>query len=119
MSGDIRFVDDIDWSLVQFSDAEVAEALEDGAHEILDEALELVPKRTGDLAESGAVESVGSGEIHKAAKIIFKSSYGHWVHEHLWFKHPFGGQSKFLEQATDTKGHDAAVRAARKLLGWS
>lgn len=117
MSGDIQFVDDIDWSVVEFTDAEVADATEDGAQEVLDRSQELVPKQIGDLAASARVRSVGANEVHKAAAVEYTSVYSHWIHEHLWFKHPSGGQAKFLEQALDEKGRDAIERAAKKLIG--
>ena len=117
MSGDIRFVDNIAWSALEFSDEQVADALEDGAREeVLPRAEELVPKRTGDLAGSGFVRAVGANEVHKAAAVGFNSVYARWVEEHLWFRHPFGGQAKYLESSLDEKGFDAIKRAVERLL---
>lgn len=117
MSGGIRFVDNIDWSALEFSDEEIADALEFGAGEVLDRSRLLVPMRTEDLADSGHVKSVGANEVHKAAAIEYSSVYAHWIHEHLWFKHPQGGQAKFLEQALDEKGRDGIEQAVRRLMG--
>jgi hypothetical protein len=76
-----------------------------GGEVILEEALKLVPKRTGDLAESGMVQEWRGGRNTTA--VIFGSVYARYVHEHLHFQHPFGGQSKYLESAMLIKGEEA------------
>jgi hypothetical protein len=43
--------------------------------------------------------------------------YARWVHEHLMFKHPFGGEAKFLETAMLTKGEAAINQAGEHFWG--
>lgn len=95
----------IRWDASGFSLARVAQAIDDGsqaaaraaAQRVLVEAQAKVPKETGDLAASGYVDATRGGD--NAAAVVFGSVYARWIHEHLHFKHPHGGQAKFLELA--------------------
>ena len=80
-----------------------------GGEVILEDALVRVPKETGDLASSGMVQEWRGGKNTTA--ILFSSVYARWIHEHLHFKHPHGGEAKFLETAMLVKGEEA-VNAA-------
>lgn len=106
----------IRWDASGFSLAGVEQALADGAQDaaqagakvILEDALARVPKETGDLAGTGRVDSTRGGG--NTVAVVFDSVYAHWIHEHLHFKHPHGGQAKFLETAMLTR-KDAALKA--------
>lgn len=65
---------------------------------VLPESTRLVPKLDGDLAASGKVLS-GDG----FAAIRYSGPYARKQHELLGFKHPHGGQAKFLETALMTE----------------
>jgi hypothetical protein len=86
-----------------------------GARVILDESNTLVPKVSGDLASTGRVDQGRGGA--DTATILYLSVYAHWIHEHLFFKHPHGGQAKFLETAMLSKGEDAINRAGEHFFG--
>lgn len=81
----------------------------DGAKLILEDADRRVPKESGDLAATGSVKEDRGGL--NAVGITYTSVYARWVHEHLHFKHPAGGEAKFLETALLTKG-EAAINKA-------
>ena len=83
-------------------------AAEAGGQVVLDDALTKVPKEAGDLASTGKVDSSRGGD--NTVAVLFDSVYAHWIHEHLHFKHPHGGQAKFLETAMIER-KDAAVKA--------
>jgi hypothetical protein len=92
----------------------------EGAKVIMDRSQELVPhapKRPGDdtptLASTAKIEPDG----HNKVALKYTSVYAHWIHEHLWFMHPHGGQAKFLETAMIEKGEDALYAVARHLFG--
>jgi len=98
--------------------AHVEDALAEGAQVILDRSTELVPKESGDLAASGSVNKGAAGT--QAVAIRYDSVYAHYIHENLEFKHPHGGQAKFLEMAMVEKGSDAIDKAGeviRTVLG--
>ena len=80
-----------------------------GGEVILEDALVRVPKETGDLASSGMVQEWRGGKNTTA--IIFDSVYSRYIHEHLHFRHPTGGEPKFLESAMLVKGEEAINRA--------
>lgn len=84
-----------------------------GARLILADSDERVPKRAGDLAKSGHLKRDRGGL--NAVAIVYSSVYARWVHEHLAFKHPVGGQAKFLETAMLVKGRDALNAAGEHL----
>lgn len=80
-----------------------------GAKVILRESDVLVPKESGDLAATGHINRDRGGKNTVAIK--YSSVYAHYIHEHMFFKHPHGGQAKFLETAMLTKG-EAAINEA-------
>lgn len=84
-----------------------------GANVILSEAVALVPKESGDLAASGRVREKRGGR--NTVGITFAGPYARWIHEHLWFKHPHGGQAKYLEAAMLLKGREAVNEAGDHL----
>lgn len=79
--------------------------LEKGARVVLDEAVDLVPKDSGHLAATGRIKR-NRGGVNTVA-ITFDGPYARWIHEHLWFRHPKGGQAKYLEAAMLLKGREA------------
>lgn len=99
--------------------AELAE--EAGAHLLLEASLPLVPRDTGALAESGRVtreEGPGAAVVYDA---IAPDGYCYAAiqHERTDYKHPRGGQAKYLEQPMHSSAPAiAAVMAesVRKLL---
>lgn len=82
-----------------------------GAEVIITDAEVRVPKRSGYLAGTAQVQEWRGGK--NTAAMTFGGPYARWVHEHLWFKHPFGGEAKFLETAMLVKGKDAVVAAGK------
>jgi hypothetical protein len=90
-----------------------SEHLQDDAYEgakvILRRAVELVPKESGHLAETGHVDRGRGG--NNTVGIIFNGPYAAYIHEHLFFKHPHGGQAKYLEDAMLEKGSEAVNKA--------
>jgi hypothetical protein len=80
-----------------------------GAEIILEDSAKRVPERSGDLVGSGRVKADRGGD--NAVGITYDGPYARWIHEHLHFKHPAGGEAKFLETAVITKG-EAAVNKA-------
>lgn len=89
--------------------------LEEGAKVVLDEARDLVPKESGDLAVSGRVKR-NRGGVNTVA-VTFDGPYARWIHEHLWFRHPRGGQAKYLEAAMLLKGQSAINKAGEHFWG--
>jgi hypothetical protein len=88
-------------------------ALAEGADVVLADARERVPKESDRLAASGKVDEHRGGQNTVAVK--FDGPYARWIHEHLWFKHPRGGEAKFLETALLTKGGEALRVAGERL----
>ena len=87
----------------------IEDGLEQGAQIILEESDVLVPKEIGDLAASGSVKKDRGGL--NTVGITYSSVYARYIEEHLFFKHPHGGEAKFLETAMITKGSDAINKA--------
>lgn len=86
-----------------------------GARVVLEESETLVPKIGGQLAGTGKVDTARGGT--NTVAIIYTSVYAHWIHEHLFFKHPHGGQAKFLETAMIVKGGEAVNTAGDHFWG--
>ncbi|GAB3081032.1 hypothetical protein GCM10027053_51980 [Intrasporangium mesophilum] len=84
-----------------------------GAKIILADSDKRVPKEHGRLVASGVVKRDRSG--NNAVGIVYGGPYARWVHEHVHFKHPRGGQAKFLETALLEKGREAINEAGRHL----
>ena len=57
---------------------------------------------------------VGTGTI--SARVIFNQVYAQNQHESMWFKHPAGGQAKYLYSALMTEYPGALQRVAATLL---
>ena len=87
----------------------IEDGLEQGAQIILDESNIDVPKEDGDLAASGRVKKDRGGL--NTVGITYDGPYARYVHEHIFFKHPHGGQAKFLEMAMLFKGSEAINKA--------
>lgn len=86
-----------------------------GAEVVLEESMRLVPKRSGHLVGTAMVQEWRGGK--STAAMTYDGPYARWVHEHVNFKHPFGGTSKFLELAMLTKGGEAVNEAGRHFWG--
>jgi hypothetical protein len=93
----------------------VIDALEAGGKVILEDALTKVPEESGDLASTGKVAPDRGGD--NTVGIVFSSVYARYIHEHLGFKHPHGGQAKFLEAAMIEKADEAMQAIADDLQG--
>lgn len=89
--------------------------LYEGAKIILKASDERVPKETGRLLAGGLVKRERSG--NSAVGIVYGGPYARYQHEHLYFKHPTGGQAKFLETAMLEKGRAAINKAGEHLWG--
>lgn len=115
MSGSLRVdTSGLHLDIARILPGDIKEALAESALIVLAESDRLVPKGHGDLENSGSVrQSVGGAD---GVGIVYDSVYAHWIHEHLWFQHPHGGQAKFLETALYDKGEEAINKAARSLL---
>ncbi len=81
------------------------DALMEGAQVVLDRSSELVPVQGEPdtdggvtLAESGHVSKVSEGRPLVAA-VSYEGPYAIYQHEGFEFKHPTGGQAKYLETA--------------------
>lgn len=92
-------------------DAAEQSALVAGAEVVLADSDRRVPKRSEHLAGSGHVDPHRGGD--HTVGIRYDGPYARWVHEHLWFKHPYGGEAKFLETATVVKKDEAIHETAR------
>ena len=111
----------IRWDASGFTLAGVARSVESSAQDaataagetILKASLAKVPKEAGGLAGTGHVDPARGGSDTVA--VLYDSLYAHWIHEHLHFKHPHGGQAKFLEAAM-LEGKDAAVQAMADVI---
>lgn len=118
MSGGIRWEGDLVANLTRGGNnvfMHVVEDLGTGAEVIIADATERVPKESGDLAASGQVKKDRGGR--NTVGLWFGGPYARWIHEHLHFKHPRGGEPKFLETAMLTKGAEALRVAGEKLWG--
>lgn len=73
------------------------EGVEDVALDLQNKAVSLAPIDTGDLRRSGytTFEQTADGYI---GEIGFGTDYALAQHENLEYRHPRGGQAKYLEQ---------------------
>jgi hypothetical protein len=112
----IRWVDTMTAGLERLR-ADVAANLEDalaeGADVVLRDSDERMPKESGHLAGTGEVNKARGGT--NTVAITYAGPYARWIHEHLFFKHPHGGEAKFLETAMVVKGGEAMNEAGRAL----
>lgn len=108
---ELEWVDELTRSLssIRAKSRGLAADLEHGASVIRDEAVRLVPKESGDLAATARIRK-NRGGVNTVA-ITFGGPYARWIHEHTWFKHPQGGQAKYLEAAMLLKGREAINEA--------
>ena len=90
-----------------------------GADVIMERSQTLVPKtpkRPSDhepmLAATAKISTAGTNRV----AMEYTSVYAHWVHEHLWFHHPYGGQAKFLETAMLEKGAEAINKVGEHIF---
>ena len=84
-----------------------------GAEIILADSEQRVPKESGDLAGTAMILQHRGGT--NTVGIVYDSVYARWIHEHLHFKHPHGGEAKFLETAMLVKGEEAVNKAGQHL----
>lgn len=112
----IRWVDTMSEGLLALR-ARVAEnlpdAMQEGADVILRDSDERIPKESGHLVGTGKVAGERGGT--NTVGITYAGPYARWIHEHLFFKHPHGGEAKFLETAMLTKGGDAVNETGHAL----
>lgn len=89
----------------------------EGAQVAKEASLAMVPRETGALADSAYVDVdpdtlisiVGYDEVRDVKTIK--------EHEDLTYKHPRGGQAKFLEIPVKQCGNSAAMKLASRLRG--
>jgi len=86
-----------------------------GAEVILEDAERRVPKESGHLAGTAMIQAQRGG-VNTVA-ITYDGPYARWIHEHLHFKHPHGGEAKFLETALLVKGEEAVNKAGEHFWG--
>lgn len=87
-----------DAKLTQIEQAAQA-ALVETAQEVLKVAKSLAPKESGKLRRAGTVEVA-----FKSVSVVFKNRYAWIQHERLDYRHPKGGQAKYLEAAVEQSG---------------
>lgn len=90
-------------------------ALGKGASFILAQAIPRTPIRDGDLRSSG-----GTDVDDNRASIYFDTEYAARQHEELGWRHPKGGQAKYLENTMlEERGRARDIMAAevRRALG--
>lgn len=87
--------------------------LYEGARIVLADSDARVPKESGKLAATGVIKRDRAG--NNAVAIEYGTPYARWIHEHVTFKHPQGGQAKFLETALLEKGREAINAAGEHL----
>ena len=112
----IEWVDTMTEGLLRLR-ADVEKSLPDavasGANVVLRDADERVPKLSGHLAGTGKISESRGGE--NTVAITYNGPYARWIHEHLWFKHPRGGEPKYLETAMIVKGPEFVDAVGRGL----
>ena len=79
--------------LLKIMDTVNQKALKDDALDLLGKAVNLAPVDSGDLRGSGSVKFEDN-----TVTIGFEEPYAVKQHEHTEYKHPEGGQAKYLEQ---------------------
>jgi hypothetical protein len=77
--------------------AAMPEAVHAGGEVILAGAVAKVPVESGHLVGTGKVDDSRGGD--NTVAVTFDGPYARYIHEHLDFKHPHGGQAKYLELA--------------------
>jgi hypothetical protein len=87
--------------------------LYEGARIVLADSDARVPKETGHLDLSSVIKR--ETDRPNTVAIEYGTPYARWIHEHIHFKHPRGGQAKFLETAMLVKGNEAINKAGEHL----
>lgn len=84
-----------------------------GARVVLEDSDDRVPKESRTLVRTGVIKRDRAG--NNAVAIEYGTAYARWIHEHVHFKHPGGGEAKFLETALLVKGREAMNKAGEHL----
>ena len=71
------------------------ESIRDSAMDLWSKSADLVPVLDGHLKGSGKAEPKEDGYVWE---VSYGTEYAHYQHEGLDFRHPQGGQAKFLQQ---------------------
>jgi hypothetical protein len=87
--------------------------LYEGARVVLADSDSRVPRESGELVATGIIKRDRAGL--NAVAIEYGTPYARWIHEHIHFKHPQGGEAKFLETALLVKGREALNEAGEHL----
>ncbi len=82
----------------------VREAMEVSAKRVLQAAKANVPVDEGDLRKSGKVRV-----DNMTVRVTFNAPHAWLQHERLDYKHPGGGQAKYLEAAVDQVGAEPLI----------
>lgn len=77
-----------------------AKAMQDVTLDLRSKSVQLAPIETGDLRGSG-YSSVSENGDTVVGEVGFAEEYAWQQHEDLSYKHPLGGQAKYLEQPFD------------------
>lgn len=82
------------------------DAIQATAKKVLRVSKALVPVDRGDLRKSGRVRVDGT-----TVTVSYSAPHAFLQHERLDYKHPGGGQAKYLESAVDQVGAEATIIA--------
>ncbi len=106
--GGLRVTSTLEFSGLSGAAREAGRAAAMAAGEaILARAAGLAPRRTGALAGSGSVSAEGDGAV-----VRFGAPYAAVQHEGTGFRHPGGGQAKYLADAVSDPAATAAMAEA-------
>jgi hypothetical protein len=92
------------------TDRGITHGLKAAADAALDATLPLVPVLDGDLRDSGKTTVDGN-----LAAIAFTDFKAPWQHERIGYRHPGGGQAKFLEQGVVSSRAEQAQALAQQI----
>lgn len=109
----LRFEGSFDFEgLMARTQAGIDRGLPAGMRVIFDASQRMVPyapKEPGDtnphLRSTGRIRTDRGGD--NTVAITYDGPYARYIHEHLGFAHPHGGQAKYLEVPLLTKGGEA------------
>lgn len=74
------------------------EAIQECTFDLLGKAVDLAPIETGDLKGSGSAHVFEDRDGTVNGIVAFGSVYARYQHEGLHFRHPQGGQARYLAQ---------------------
>ena len=97
-----------------------AEGVHNAAIDIGSRASERAPVESGDLRGNCNTDDVTIEEDVVTANISFNLPYAARQHEHVEYKHPLGGEAKYLERAALEKAEEVRImtaKALKKLFG--